>query len=130
MFGIWWVGQGCPHSVRQDSTYRVSSQALQSGALIRITKRRGVGALSSPAKADTISPGTSRVRAARKSGKFPHMQELHGCRTHRGRLEKQPQPMGLTKSAHLQNLTGSVSAPKLPSPPKPSGDDLKPFLGH
>ncbi|MFJ2820030.1 hypothetical protein ACIO7M_02795 [Streptomyces toxytricini] len=32
--------------------------------------------------------------------------------------------------AHLQNLTESVSAPKLPTPPKPSGDDLKPFLGH
>ncbi|OKI10286.1 hypothetical protein A6A06_03440 [Streptomyces sp. CB02923] len=32
--------------------------------------------------------------------------------------------------AHLQHLTESVSAPKLPTPPKPSGDDLKPFLGH
>ncbi|MEU8974904.1 hypothetical protein AB0D11_37585 [Streptomyces monashensis] len=32
--------------------------------------------------------------------------------------------------AHLQHLTDSTSAPKLPSPPKPSGDDLKPFLGH
>ncbi|MFF9700728.1 hypothetical protein ACF1FE_05905 [Streptomyces griseofuscus] len=32
--------------------------------------------------------------------------------------------------AHLQNLTESASAPKLPTPPKPSGDDLKPFLGH
>ncbi|MFE7566412.1 hypothetical protein ACFU76_05520 [Streptomyces sp. NPDC057539] len=32
--------------------------------------------------------------------------------------------------AHLQRLTESVSAPKLPTPPKPSGDDLKPFLGH
>ncbi|WP_225882190.1 hypothetical protein [Streptomyces aureocirculatus] len=32
--------------------------------------------------------------------------------------------------AHLQRLTDSASAPKLPSPPKPSGDDLKPFLGH
>ncbi|MFB9738552.1 hypothetical protein ACFFRO_26075, partial [Streptomyces thermocoprophilus] len=32
--------------------------------------------------------------------------------------------------AHLQSLTESVSAPKLPTPPKPSGDDLKPFLGH
>ncbi|WP_371655205.1 MULTISPECIES: hypothetical protein [unclassified Streptomyces] len=32
--------------------------------------------------------------------------------------------------AHLQHLTDSASAPKLPSPPKPSGDDLKPFLGH
>ncbi|MFC8346478.1 hypothetical protein [Streptomyces sp. NPDC057280] len=30
---------------------------------------------------------------------------------------------------HLQHLTESVSAPKLPTPPKPSGDDLKPFLG-
>ncbi|MFD7289223.1 hypothetical protein [Streptomyces sp. NPDC059863] len=32
--------------------------------------------------------------------------------------------------AHLQHLTESASAPKLPTPPKPSGDDLKPFLGH
>ncbi|MGW2817280.1 hypothetical protein [Streptomyces sp. NPDC001415] len=32
--------------------------------------------------------------------------------------------------AHLQHLTKSASAPKLPTPPKPSGDDLKPFLGH
>ncbi|MFG3170011.1 hypothetical protein [Streptomyces sp. NPDC048200] len=32
--------------------------------------------------------------------------------------------------AHLQILTESVSAPKLPTPPKPSGDDLKPLLGH
>ncbi|MFE1731070.1 hypothetical protein ACFW6X_13020 [Streptomyces bacillaris] len=32
--------------------------------------------------------------------------------------------------AHLQNFTESASAPKLPTPPKPSGDDLKPFLGH
>ncbi|MFI8930305.1 hypothetical protein ACIG3E_21780 [Streptomyces sp. NPDC053474] len=32
--------------------------------------------------------------------------------------------------AHLQHLTDFASAPKLPSPPKPSGDDLKPFLGH
>ncbi|MCZ9337348.1 hypothetical protein NGM37_06090, partial [Streptomyces sp. TRM76130] len=28
--------------------------------------------------------------------------------------------------AHLQSLTESASAPKLPTPPKPSGDDLKP----
>ncbi|MGA4839107.1 hypothetical protein [Streptomyces sp. G45] len=32
--------------------------------------------------------------------------------------------------AHLQHLADSASAPKLPSPPEPSGDDLKPFLGH
>ncbi|MEV0438233.1 hypothetical protein AB0I84_21760 [Streptomyces spectabilis] len=32
--------------------------------------------------------------------------------------------------AHLQHLAGAASAPKLPTPPKPSGDDLKPFLGH
>ncbi|WP_236726223.1 hypothetical protein [Streptomyces sp. NBRC 110465] len=32
--------------------------------------------------------------------------------------------------AHLQSLTESASAPNLPTPPKPSGDDLKPFLGH
>ncbi|MFJ7770890.1 hypothetical protein ACIQ1J_21345 [Streptomyces sp. NPDC097107] len=32
--------------------------------------------------------------------------------------------------AHLHILTESVSAPKLPAPPKPSGEDLKPFLGH
>ncbi|MEU9620750.1 hypothetical protein [Streptomyces sp. NPDC048155] len=32
--------------------------------------------------------------------------------------------------ARLQHLTESAAAPKLPSPPKPSGDDLKPFLGH
>ncbi|MEL3947284.1 hypothetical protein [Streptomyces sp. LNU-CPARS28] len=32
--------------------------------------------------------------------------------------------------AHLQHLTDSASAPKLPSPPEPSGDDLKSFLGH
>ena len=32
--------------------------------------------------------------------------------------------------AHLQHLTESASAPKLPTPPKPSGADLKPFLGH
>jgi hypothetical protein len=32
--------------------------------------------------------------------------------------------------AHLHILTESVSAPKLPTPPKPSGDDLKPFLSH
>ena len=32
--------------------------------------------------------------------------------------------------AHLQHLTESVSAPKLPTPPKPGGDDLKPFLRH
>ncbi|RFC71522.1 hypothetical protein DXZ75_31085 [Streptomyces sp. AcE210] len=32
--------------------------------------------------------------------------------------------------AHLQHLTESASAPKLATPPKPSGDDLKPFLGH
>lgn len=30
----------------------------------------------------------------------------------------------------LQHLTESAAAPKLPTPPKPSGDDLKPFLGH
>ncbi|MFG2674752.1 hypothetical protein [Streptomyces sp. NPDC048445] len=32
--------------------------------------------------------------------------------------------------ARLQHLTESAAAPKLPSPPKPSSDDLKPFLGH
>lgn len=32
--------------------------------------------------------------------------------------------------AHLQHLSESASAPKLPTPPKPNGDDLKPFLGH
>ncbi|MFE4646137.1 hypothetical protein [Streptomyces sp. NPDC056730] len=32
--------------------------------------------------------------------------------------------------ARLQHLTESAAATKLPSPPKPSGDDLKPFLGH
>ncbi|MGZ3118215.1 hypothetical protein [Streptomyces sp. H62] len=32
--------------------------------------------------------------------------------------------------AHLQRLSQSTSTPKLPTPPKPSGDDLKPFLGH
>ncbi len=32
--------------------------------------------------------------------------------------------------ARLQHLTESAAAPKLPSPPNPSGDDLKPFLGH
>ncbi|WP_241834227.1 hypothetical protein [Streptomyces sp. NTK 937] len=32
--------------------------------------------------------------------------------------------------ARLQHLTESAAAPKLPSPLKPSGDDLKPFLGH
>ncbi|MEU5231682.1 hypothetical protein AB0G82_20720 [Streptomyces anulatus] len=32
--------------------------------------------------------------------------------------------------ARLQRLAESATAPKLPSPPKPSGDDLKPFLGH
>ncbi|MGW1004352.1 hypothetical protein [Streptomyces sp. NPDC002520] len=32
--------------------------------------------------------------------------------------------------ARLQHLTESATAPKLPTPPKPSGDDLKPFLGH
>ncbi|MFE5603390.1 hypothetical protein ACFQ8O_29890 [Streptomyces coelicoflavus] len=32
--------------------------------------------------------------------------------------------------AHLQRLSESTSTPKLPTPPKPSGDDLKPFLGH
>ncbi|WHM36029.1 hypothetical protein [Streptomyces sp. BPTC-684] len=32
--------------------------------------------------------------------------------------------------ARLQHLTESAETPKLPSPPKPSGDDLKPFLGH
>ncbi|MFK4213355.1 hypothetical protein [Streptomyces sp. NPDC030920] len=32
--------------------------------------------------------------------------------------------------ARLQHLTESAAAPKLPTPPKPSGDDLKPFLGH
>ncbi|MFH8559437.1 hypothetical protein [Streptomyces sp. NPDC017988] len=32
--------------------------------------------------------------------------------------------------ARLQHLAESAAAPKLPSPPKPSGDDLKPFLGH
>lgn len=31
---------------------------------------------------------------------------------------------------HLKHLTASVSAPKLPTPPKPSADDLKPFLRH
>ncbi|MEU5636773.1 hypothetical protein ACH47C_09565 [Streptomyces rishiriensis] len=32
--------------------------------------------------------------------------------------------------AHRKHLITSVSAPKLPTPPKPSGDDLNPFLGH
>ncbi|MEK8145083.1 hypothetical protein NKH18_37660 [Streptomyces sp. M10(2022)] len=32
--------------------------------------------------------------------------------------------------AHLQHLTESDSTPKLPTPPKASGDDLKPFLGR
>ncbi|MFE7071895.1 hypothetical protein ACFU96_17615 [Streptomyces sp. NPDC057620] len=32
--------------------------------------------------------------------------------------------------AHLQHLAKAASALKLPTPPKPSGDDLKPFLGH
>lgn len=32
--------------------------------------------------------------------------------------------------AHLRHLTKSAAAPKLPSPPKPSSDDLKPFLGR
>lgn len=32
--------------------------------------------------------------------------------------------------AHLKHLTESAAAPKLPTPQKPSGDDLKPFLGH
>ncbi|MGV9786439.1 hypothetical protein [Streptomyces sp. NPDC003435] len=32
--------------------------------------------------------------------------------------------------AHLQHLIESVSAPKLPTPAKPSGDNLKLFLGH
>ncbi|MEU5157936.1 hypothetical protein AB0I03_26970, partial [Glycomyces sp. NPDC021274] len=32
--------------------------------------------------------------------------------------------------AHLQHLTESASMPRLPTPPKPSGDDLKPFLGY
>ncbi|MDF9868748.1 hypothetical protein OKW18_000886 [Streptomyces pratensis] len=31
--------------------------------------------------------------------------------------------------ARLQHLTESAAAPKLPTPPQPSGDDLKPFLG-
>ncbi|MFE0687776.1 hypothetical protein ACWGNE_09415 [Streptomyces xiamenensis] len=30
----------------------------------------------------------------------------------------------------LKDGAESASAPKLPTPPKPSGDDLKPFLGH
>ncbi|MET8401638.1 hypothetical protein [Streptomyces sp900116325] len=32
--------------------------------------------------------------------------------------------------ARLQHLTEVASAPKLPTPPEPSSDDLKPFLGH
>ncbi|MFE4692545.1 hypothetical protein ACFRH6_21130 [Streptomyces sp. NPDC056749] len=32
--------------------------------------------------------------------------------------------------ARLQHLTESAAAPKLPTPPKPSADDLKPFPGH
>ncbi|MCB5906493.1 hypothetical protein [Streptomyces pinistramenti] len=32
--------------------------------------------------------------------------------------------------AHLQQLTESASAPKLPIPPQPSGADLEPFLGR
>ncbi|MFH9397465.1 hypothetical protein [Streptomyces sp. NPDC017556] len=36
-----WVGQGCPDGVWQDSTYKVSAQALQSRGLIKVTKRRG-----------------------------------------------------------------------------------------
>ncbi|MER6353537.1 hypothetical protein ABT186_17255 [Streptomyces sp. NPDC001634] len=32
--------------------------------------------------------------------------------------------------AHLQYLAESASTPKLPVPPKASGEDLKPFLGH
>ncbi|WP_253917084.1 hypothetical protein [Streptomyces sp. MNP-20] len=32
--------------------------------------------------------------------------------------------------AHLQHLTDCAATPKLPSTPKPSGDDLKPFLGR
>lgn len=32
--------------------------------------------------------------------------------------------------AHLAQLTESASAPKLTTPPKPSGDELKPFLGR
>ncbi|MGW0937550.1 hypothetical protein [Streptomyces sp. NPDC002666] len=32
--------------------------------------------------------------------------------------------------ARLQQLTEAAAAPKLPSPPKPSSDDLKPFLSH
>ena len=80
---------------------------------------------------------TSRVNAARKSGKMPHTQEPYGYRTHRGyeinlvdipawrlakltslsvpsrltkphsvvaALEKQSQPMGLTKPTHGRAL--------------------------
>ncbi|WP_406502900.1 hypothetical protein [Streptomyces sp. NBC_01602] len=32
--------------------------------------------------------------------------------------------------AHLQYLAETTSAPKLPMPPKPSGTDLEPYLGH
>ncbi|WP_392673156.1 hypothetical protein [Streptomyces sp. LN785] len=32
--------------------------------------------------------------------------------------------------ARLQHLAEVAGAPKLPTPPKPSGDDLKPFLGR
>ncbi len=36
-----WVGQGCPDGVWPDSTYKVSTQALQNRGLVEITKRRG-----------------------------------------------------------------------------------------
>ncbi|MFB9738658.1 hypothetical protein ACFQE4_20745 [Streptomyces thermocoprophilus] len=89
------------------------------------------GCLIKPIESDPHSVNwASRVNAARKSGKIPHTQELHGYRTHRGyeiklvdipawhlaeltplpvparltkphavvaALQKQPQPLGLTK---------------------------------
>lgn len=93
----------------------------------------------------------SRVNAARKSGKIPHTQELHGYRTHRGyeiklvdipawrlaeltplpvftrltkphavvaALQKQPQPMGLTKPLQGRALRIIQTDPSSP-PPQP-----------
>lgn len=37
---------------------------------------------------------------------------------------------GVVFAILLKDGAESASAPKLPTPPIPSGDDLKPFLGH
>ncbi|MFD4634933.1 hypothetical protein ACFVYR_36155 [Streptomyces sp. NPDC058284] len=73
-----------------------------------------------PARAAGIVSG---VRA-------PRERRVHATSLPPGQERTEVEAWLAFADAHLQNLTESVSAPKLPTPPKPSGDDLKPFLGH